>query len=359
MITEKDVLGALSKVKEPELGRDLVSLGMIKDVVIDSSKVSFTIVLTTPACPLTKVIEKQAKAAVAELRGVSEVNVQWASNVPTDGRIMGQMSLPIRNTIAVSSGKGGVGKSTIAVNLAVALAQSGACVGLMDADVYGPNIPMMLGVDRIPAPRDGRLYPALAYGLRVMSMGFLVPPDQPVIWRGPMIHSAIRQFFTDVDWGELDYMIIDLPPGTGDAQLTLAQSVPLTGAIIVTTPQDVALGDAVKGLAMFQKLDVPILGIVENMGTFICPNCGRPTDIFGSGGGARMAARLGVPFLGSVPIDPRVRDGGDKGEPIVAVDPDGPAGAAMRQIARDVAARVSVINLVPELETVTSVPGAV
>jgi len=345
VVNEKDVLKALSKVEEPELHRDLVSLNMIKDIAVDDGKVSFTIVLTTPACPLTEVIEKQAREAVEKLRGVTQVNVKWESNVPTDGRIMGQLNLPMRNTIAISSGKGGVGKTTIAVNLAVALAQAGATVGLMDADIYGPNVPIMLGVDRVPAPRDGKLYPALAYGLRVMSMGFLVPPDQPVIWRGPMIHSAIRQFFTDVDWGELDYMVIDLPPGTGDAQLSLAQSVPLTGVIIVTTPQDVALGDAVKGLAMFQTLQVPILGIVENMGTFVCPNCGHPTDIFGAGGGARMAARLGVPFLGSVPIDPRVRDGGDSGRPIVAIDPDGPAGAALRQISRDVAARVSVVNL--------------
>jgi ATP-binding protein involved in chromosome partitioning len=348
MVTEQQVLGALSQVKEPELHRDLVSLGMIKDIVIEGGKVSFTIVLTTPACPLRSVIEQQARAAVSQLSGVSEVDVKWESNVPTDGRIMGQMNLPLRNTIAISSGKGGVGKTTIAVNLAVALAQTGACVGLMDADVYGPNIPMMLGVDHMPAPRDGKLYPALAYGLRVMSMGFLVPPDQPVIWRGPMIHSAIRQFFSDVDWGALDYMVIDLPPGTGDAQLTLAQSVPLTGAIIVTTPQDVALGDAVKGLTMFQTLEVPIIGIVENMGSFVCPHCGQATDIFGTGGGARMAARLGVPFLGSVPIDPRVRNGGDSGRPIVADNPDGPAGAILRQVARDVAARVSVINLAPE-----------
>jgi ATP-binding protein involved in chromosome partitioning len=345
MATEKDILQVLSKVQEPELHRDLVSLGMIKNLVVEGGRVSFTIVLTTPACPLTEVIEKQAKEAVMKLRGVSDVSIQWESNVPSDGRMMGMMNLPLRNTVAISSGKGGVGKSTIAANLAVSLAQMGATVGLMDADIYGPNIPMMLGVDRIPAPRDGRITPALAYGLRVMSMGFLVPADKPVIWRGPMIHSAIRQFFTDVDWGELDYMIIDLPPGTGDAQLTLAQSVPLTGAIIVTTPQDVALGDAVKGLAMFQQLQVPIIGIIENMGTFVCPNCGHPTDIFGTGGGARMAARLGVPFLGSVPMDPRVRDGGDNGKPIVAIDPDGPAGAALRQISRDVAARVSVINL--------------
>jgi ATP-binding protein involved in chromosome partitioning len=345
MATEQDVLNALSKVKEPELGRDLVSLNMIKDIAVDGGQVSFTIVLTTPACPLTEVIEKQAREAVLKVRGVSDVSIKWESNVPSDGRMMGQMNLPLRNTIAISSGKGGVGKTTIAANLAVALAQTGATVGLMDADIYGPNIPMMLGVDHIPSPRDGRITPALAYGLRIMSMGFLVPADQPVIWRGPMIHSAIRQFFTDVDWGELDYMVIDLPPGTGDAQLTLAQSVPLTGAVIVTTPQDVALGDSIKGLAMFRQLQVPIIGIVENMGTFVCPNCGHPTDIFGTGGGARMAARLGVPFLGSVPIDPRVRDGGDNGKPIVSLDPDGPAGAAMRQIARDVAARVSVLNL--------------
>jgi ATP-binding protein involved in chromosome partitioning len=345
MATEKDVLNALSKVKDPELHRDLVSLGMVKDIVMDGGKVSLTIVLTTPACPLTDVLEKQARDAVRQLRGVTEVDVKWESNVPSDERIMGRMNLPLRNTIAISSGKGGVGKSTVAANLAVALAQMGAGVGLMDADIYGPNIPMMLGVDRIPAPRDNKLTPAFTYGVRVMSMGFLVPPDQPVIWRGPMIHSAIRQFFSDVDWGELDYMIIDLPPGTGDAQLTLAQSVPLTGAIIVTTPQDVALGDAVKSLAMFRTLDVPIIGIVENMGTFICPNCGHPTDIFGTGGGARMAQRLGVPFLGSVPIDPRVRDGGDNGKPIVAIDPDGLAGQALKQISRDVAARVSVINL--------------
>jgi len=345
MITEKDVLSALSKVKEPELGRDLVSLNMIKDIAIDGSNVSFSIVLTTPACPLAEVIGQQAQAAVMQLPGVTEVNIKFESSVPGSKRIVEQANLPMRNAIAVSSGKGGVGKTTIAVNLAVALAQAGSSVGLLDADVYGPNIPMMLGVDRIPAPREGKLYPALAYGLRVMSMGFLVPPDQPVIWRGPMIHSVIQQFFSDVDWGMLDYMVIDLPPGTGDAQLSLAQLIPLTGAVIVTTPQDVSLGDAVKSLAMFQTLQVPILGLIENMGAFICPHCGRPTDIFGSGGGARMAARLGVPFLGSVPIDPRVCDGSDNGKPIVVIDPSGPAGAVLRQIARDVAARVSVLNL--------------
>lgn len=344
-IAEKDVLQALSAVKDPELGRDLVSLKMIKDVVIEDGKVSFTLVLTTPACPLIDQMRAEAHAAVVALPGVHSVEITLESNVPGDRRITDELNLSFRNTIAIASGKGGVGKSTVATNLAVALAGTGACVGLMDADIYGPNVPMMLGVNHIPAPRDNKIIPALAYGLRVMSMGFLVPPEQPVIWRGPMIHGAVRQFLTDVDWGWLDYLVIDLPPGTGDAQLTLAQSVPLTGAIIVTTPQDVALADAVKGVGMFQQLGVPILGIVENMGTFICPHCGTATDIFGNGGGERMAQRLDVPFLGRVPIDPAVRKGGDEGQPIVAIAPESPAGAAFIKMARDVAARVSVINL--------------
>jgi len=345
MVTEQQVIDALSKVKEPELGRNIVSLGMVQNLKIDSGKIDFTIVLTTPACPLTDVMDKDAKAAIHALPGVSEVNIKWDSKVPSDQRIANQLGGQFKNTIAVSSGKGGVGKTTVSVNLAVALAQMGATVGLLDADIYGPNVPIMLGIDKIPGPRDGKIMPGYAHGLRVMSIGFLVPPDQPVIWRGPMIHSAIRQFLTDVDWGNPDYLIIDLPPGTGDAQLTLAQSVPLTGAIIVTTPQEVALMDAVKGFATFEKLEVDILGIVENMGPYTDPKTGETISFFGEGGGKRMADRLGVPFLGTVPLDPEVRVGGDAGKPITVKQPDSPAAQMFKRIAKDVAARISVLNL--------------
>jgi len=344
-VTEAQVIEALSRVKEPELGRNVVSLGMIQDLAIDSGKVSFTFVLTTPACPLTDVIDRDARAELGKLPGVKEVHIKWDSKVPEDQRIAGQLGGQFKNTIAVSSGKGGVGKTTVSVNLAVALAQAGATVGLLDADIYGPNVPIMLGIDSMPKPRDGRMIPAFAHGLRVMSMGFLVPPDQPVIWRGPMIHSAIRQFLGDVDWGNPDYLIIDLPPGTGDAQLTLAQSVPLTGAIIVTTPQAVALADAVKGFATFEKLEVDVLGIVENMGPYTDPKTGQTISFFGEGGGKRMAERLGVPFLGTVPLDPNVRLGGDDGKPVVVQHPDSPAAQMFMKIAKDVAARISVLNL--------------
>ena len=344
-VTEAQVIEALSRVKEPELGRNVVSLGMIQDLRIDAGKVSFTFVLTTPACPLTDVIDRDARAELGKLPGVTDVQIEWDSKVPEDQRIAGQLGGQFKNTIAVSSGKGGVGKTTVSVNLAVALAQAGATVGLLDADIYGPNVPIMLGIDSMPKPRDGRMIPAYAHGLRVMSMGFLVPPDQPVIWRGPMIHSAIRQFLADVDWGNPDYLIIDLPPGTGNAQLTLAQSVPLTGAIIVTTPQEVALADAVKGFATFEKLEVDVLGIVENMGPYTDPKTGQTISFFGEGGGKRMAERLGVPFLGTVPLDPSVRVGGDDGKPVVVQHPDSPAAQMFMKIAKDVAARISVLNL--------------
>jgi ATP-binding protein involved in chromosome partitioning len=343
-VTSEQVLSALSKVIEPELKRDLVALNMVRDVEIDGGTVSFTVMLTTPACPLQDRIESEARAAVLGVPGVEKVNVRLDSNVPTDQRILGRLDLDLRNTIAISSGKGGVGKSTIAVNLAVSLAQSGARVGLLDADILGPNIPLMMGLQHMPPPQDKKLVPPKAFGVKVMSMAFLVPPGQPVIWRGPMLHSAIRQFFSDVLWGDLDYMIIDLPPGTGDAQLSLAQSVPLTGGIIVTTPQEVALLDARKGVATFKQLEVPILGIVENMGAYIDPQTGAKISFFGEGGGERMAQEFDVPFLGSVPLDPQVRVGGDKGRPVVVEQPDSPAAQALNEIAQRVAARISVLS---------------
>ncbi|MBI3914218.1 MAG: iron-sulfur cluster carrier protein ApbC [Chloroflexi bacterium] len=344
MITEQNVLDALSRVQEPELHRDLVTLKMIKDVRIAGEAVNFTIVLTTPACPLRGQIESEAKAAVAAT-GAKQITIKWDANVPSDARISGKLNIPVRSTIAVASGKGGVGKTTVAVNLAVALAQSGAQVGLMDADVYGPNIPIMMGVNEPPRSVNGKILPLEAHGVKLMSMGFLVPPEQAVIWRGPMLHSAVRQFLTDVEWGPLDYLVIDLPPGTGDVQLTLAQSVPLTGGVVVATPQDVALADVLKGIMMFKKLEVPVLGIVENMSYFLCPHCGERTEIFAHGGAQQMAAQYGVAFLGEIPLDVSIRVGGDTGAPITAAQPDSPHAKIFRELSQKIAAAVSVLNV--------------
>lgn len=329
------VLAALSKVIEPELRRDIVSLKMVRNLDITPDGIAhFTIVLTTPACPLKDVIYQRAKEAVLQVDGIQGVDIKWDANVPADGRIFGRLEMPIRSIVAVSSGKGGVGKTTISVNLAVALAQSGAKVGLMDADILGPNVPKMvgLGFSEPPITPDKKLVPFEVFGVKVMSMGFLADPNTPVIWRGPMLHGAIRQFFSDVAWGNLDYMIVDLPPGTGDAQLSLAQSVPLTGAIIVTQPQSVAVDDARRGLAMFEKLNVPIFGVVENMAG----------DFFGEGGGELLAQERHVPFLGRVPLMANVRIGGDSGHPVVADDPESPAGQAFHTLAQTVAAQISV-----------------
>ncbi|HEY2982150.1 MAG TPA: Mrp/NBP35 family ATP-binding protein [Anaerolineales bacterium] len=343
-ITQEAVLAALSKVQEPELHQDLVTLNMIRNLEIKKDKVSFTIMLTTPACPLRGQIEKETRDAVMTVPGVKSVEMRMDSDVPNDGRTRGLLNMPIRNAIAVGSGKGGVGKSTVAVNIAVALAQSGARVGLLDADIYGPNVPTMLGVERLPPPNGKKLVPAQAYGLKMISMGLLVKPGQPLIWRGPMLNSAIRQFLGDVEWGELDYLIVDLPPGTGDASLSLAQSLPLSGAVIVTLPQAVSLEDASRGLQMFRTLDVPILGVVENMSYLDLPD-GTRMDIFGSGGGERLAAATQTRFLGGIPIDARVREGGDNGRPIVISEPDSPAGVALRGIAQNIAAQISVAAL--------------
>ena len=342
-ITRDAVLAALGKVQEPELHQDLVSLGMVRDLSIDGKAVSFTVMLTTPACPLRGRIEKEAREAV-EAIGAGPVTVKLDSDVPNDGRMRGLVTAPVKNAIAVASGKGGVGKSTVSVNLAVALAQSGARVGLMDADIYGPNLPTMMGAPRMPNPVENKLIPAENYGVKIMSMGYLVKPGQPLIWRGPMLNSAIRQFLGDVEWGELDYLIIDLPPGTGDAPLSLAQALPLSGVVIVTLPQQVSLEDASRGLEMFRQLDVPILGVIENMSYLTLPD-GSKMDVFGQGGGEAMARHYDVPFLGAIPMNPNVRVGGDNGPPIIVTDPAADAAQALRAAAEAVAARMSVLAL--------------
>jgi len=343
-LTKEQVLVALSNVQEPELHKDLVTLKMIRDLEIDGGRVSFTVMLTTPACPLKGQIEKESREAVLAISGVKSVEVRLDSDVPNDGRMRGLVNMPIRNAIAIGSGKGGVGKSTVSVNIAVALAQSGARVGLMDADIYGPNIPTMLGVETLPPPMENRLIPAKAYDIKMISMGLLVKPGQPLIWRGPMLNSAIRQFLSDVEWGELDYLIIDLPPGTGDAALSLAQALPLSGAVIVTLPQLVSLEDAGRGLNMFRQLEVPILGVIENMSYLDLPD-GTRMDVFGTGGGEQLADSMDVPFLGKIPMDPEVRIGGDSGKPVMVARQDSAVTKALRNIAEQVAARASVAAL--------------
>lgn len=339
-LNKEAILEALSKVLDPELGKDLVTLGMIDDVQVEDSEVHFTINLTTPACPLKNQIQQNAQEAVMAVDGVSEVNIKMGAKVPIGQKKAEQAS--IRNAVAIASGKGGVGKSTVAVNVAVALAQSGAKVGLLDADIYGPNIPTMMGADAVggQAPNK-KILPAESHGVKIMSIGFLVKPEQAIVWRGPLLHSAIQQFINDVEWGELDYLIIDLPPGTGDVQLSLNQTLDLQGGVIVTLPQDVSVDDARRGLDMFQKLEIPVFGVVENMSYLALPN-GEKMDIFGSGGGSALASEAGVSFIGSIPIDPLVREGGDSGVPVVISNPNAPVSQAFFAIAEDIAAKISV-----------------
>jgi len=337
-ITEEAVLKALSVVQEPELHNDLVSLNMIRDITISGGNVAFTIMLTTPACPLRSLIENESIAAVKGISGVENVDVRFESEVRGDSRIAGKLNIPVKNIVAIASGKGGVGKSTITVNLAVSLAQDGAKVGVLDADIYGPNIPMMFGLSGRPYVDNNKMIPFEAYGVEVISMGFLMPEGEALVWRGPMLHKAIQQLFTDVRWGELDYLLVDLPPGTGDAQLSLAQSVPLTGGVIITGPQAVTISDARRGASAFKTLEVPILGVIENMSG----------EIFGSGGGREAAYDMGYEFLGSVELDPRIRIGSDEGKPIVVDAPDSPAAQSLRQIARKVAGRVSMMSTAPD-----------
>ncbi len=350
-VDESAILKALSNVLDPDLKRDIVSLNMVKDVKVDNSKASFTIELTTPACPLKEKIRGDAESAVKEIPGIDAVEINMTASVKQGKLFSDKKALEgVKHIIAVASGKGGVGKSTVAVNLALSLQATGAAVGLMDADIYGPSVPMMMGINQKPGMnQDKKIIPVISNGLKLMSIGFLLADNGgPIIWRGPLISQVVRQFLHDVDWGELDYLVIDLPPGTGDAQLTLCQAVPLTGAIIVTTPQDVSLLDARRGLQMFQQVKVPVLGIVENMSYFVCSHCNERTDIFRTGGGRRTSEELEIAFLGEIPIDPAICTGGDSGEPIVRAHPESPQTERFEEIAGNVAARLSVLALAGE-----------
>ena len=344
-VTEKQVLSALRAVQDPDLHKDIVTLGFVKEVRIDGGEVDFTIELTTPACPVKDDLKAQAEDVVAGLAGVTAARAKMTANVSTRGGF-GRQTIPgIRNIVAVGAGKGGVGKTTTAVNLAVGLARKGARVGLLDGDVYGPNVPQMLGLHDAPQMDGERgIVPPEAFGIKVISMGMLVPPDQPIIWRGPMLHGAVQQFMNDVRWGELDYLVVDLPPGTGDVALSMAQSVPMAGAVVVTTPQSVAVSDVRKAVGMFRQLNIPVLGVIENMSYFVCSHCSERTEIFGTGGGRQMGDELGIPFLGEVPIDTRVRSGGDEGQPIVDAAPDAPAAKAFLDLSSRVAAQISIQN---------------
>lgn len=346
-ITQALVLKALSKVMDPELGKDLVTLNMIKDIRIEGAKVTFRLVLTTPACPLRKELTENSRNAVLAISEVKEVIVETSAEVPAARKLPDKEPIPkVKNTIAVASGKGGVGKSTVAVNLALALGKSGAKVGLLDTDIYGPSIPMMMGIHKqLQATPDEKILPISNYGIKLMSVGFMLDEETPLIWRGPMVMQIVKQFLTGVAWGDLDYLIIDLPPGTGDAQLTLVQTIPLTGAVIVTTPQDIALLDARRAIKMFHEVNVPILGIVENMSYFQCPHCGEKTEIFSHGGGEKTSQRYNVPLLGKIPIDTHIREGGDSGKPIVVADPSSPQTEAFIKISETVAAKISMLDI--------------
>jgi len=351
------VLTALARVVHPEQKRDIVQLMMVKDLVVKNGVVSFTMQLDEVGTPVRAPLERQVRASLASIPGLRDIKINWeARNVPRAQLTDRIENLQVKYAIAVASGKGGVGKSTVAVNLACALAQQGAKVGLIDADVHGPNIPLMMGVHDQPFAFGDNIIPLIAHGVKLMSMGFLVPAETPVIWRGPMLSQALRQFLMDVVWGELDYLLFDLPPGTGDIQLSLVQSISLAGAVLVTTPQEVALADVVKGLEMFRQLDVPILGVIENMSYFICDQCHKRHNIFSHGGGERIAQKLGVPFLGEIPIDEATREGGDTGKPIVISKPSSPTAQAFIAMANAVKARVEQLPPAKPTPTLTTDP---
>jgi len=341
-----EVLAALEQVHDPELHASIVRLGMVKNLSVEGGTVGLTVELTTPACPLKETIENDIRAALEGVAGVADVAIDWGANVRASNPREGQKPVPgVRNIIAVASNKGGVGKSTIATNVAVALAKSGAAVGLIDADITGPNLPTMFGLTAgLQAGQTDGLRAVEKFGVQVVSIGFLLPRGTPVVWRGPMIGSAVRQMLHDVPWGELDYLVIDLPPGTSDASMSMAQDAPIAGVVIVSSPQDVSVEDAMKAVAMFEKLDVPVFGMVENFSYFVAPDTGKRYDIFGNGGAERAADELGIDFLGAIPIEPAVREGADRGVPIVFGAPESESARAIERIAKNVAARISVLQ---------------
>ena len=341
-LTEDDILAALKSIQDPDLHRDIVSLGFVRNVRCEGSVIRLDINLTTPACPVKDQLREQARQALLALPGVTEAHVNMTSEVRSTPALDKTAIQGVRNIVAIGSGKGGVGKSTVAVNLAVALAQTGARVGLVDADIYGPTVPIMMGVREGLTSRGERLIPPIAHGVHFMSMGFMTPGDQPLIWRGPMAHKALQQCLVGVEWGELDYLLVDLPPGTGDVHLTLVQTVALTGGVIVSTPQDVGLTISRKTLRMFQQMRVHLMGMVENMSYYVCPGCGARDDIFGHGGVAEASRDLGIPFLGEIPLQRTIREHADRGTPIVLAEPQSEAACAYREIAGKLAAQVSI-----------------
>jgi ATP-binding protein involved in chromosome partitioning len=344
-VSEASVLDALKAVRDPDLHRDIVSLGFVKNLRIDGGRVAFTIELTTPACPVKDQMRDQARGAVEAVPGVTAVDVEMTAQVRAAAPDMGRAAVPgVKNVIAVGAGKGGVGKTTVAVNVAIALAKRGGRVGMIDGDIYGPNVPIMLGLQTQLTTDGQKIVPAERYGIHVVSMGFLTQDDAPVIWRGPMLHGVIQQFFREVRWPDVDYLVVDMPPGTGDVALSLSQTVPVAGAIVVTTPQTVSLADTRRAVRMYQKLNVPTLGLIENMSHFVCTGCGRESDIFGKGGGEVLATALEVPFLGRVPLYEPIRKGGDSGIPIVVSEPDSPAARAFFAAAEQAAAQVSIAS---------------
>ena len=345
-VTEGAVLEALKIVRDPDLNRDIVALKFVKGLRIDGGRVSFTIELTTPACPVKDQMREQARAAVMQVPGVTDVDVQMTAQVRSNlGADLSKAPVAgVKNIIAVGAGKGGVGKTTVAVNLAIALSQCGGRVAMIDGDIYGPNVPIMLGIDTQLTTDGQKIIPAEQYGIQLVSMAFLTGDDAPVIWRGPMLHGVIQQFFREVLWKDVDYLIVDMPPGTGDVALSLSQSVPVSGGVVVTTPQTVSVADTRRAVRMYQKLNVPTLGLIENMSHFVCPNCDHESDIFGKGGGEALATEMSVPFLGRIPIYEPIRVGGDTGVPVVIGDPTSAPARAFRAAAERLAAQLSIAS---------------